>query len=258
MQYIKKLKDILCSLRGNSIIIIIRILYKFKLITALNSLTLGQKVYLRNKSSLSLYFDIFHKNEYGKLLNYEIENVLDCGANVGMTTLWFNKYLEPKKIISIEPDKVNYNFLLKNTQDFANIISIQAGVWKKNTKLNIEDVSKSNLGFIVKENLNGNIDAITIKQLCAKYKVDSISLLKLDIEGSEKEVFESLDDSLLNITKLILIEFHERYSPGCCQVVINKLYKRNTYLDFIGEKLLVVNRDLLTIKDKNNIRNLKY
>jgi len=49
------------------------------------------------------------------------------------------------------------------------------------------------------------------------FSIDYIDLLKIDIEGSEKEVFEACDwqDRLDSI----VIELHDRFKPGCSQVV---------------------------------------
>ena len=45
------------------------------------------------------------------------------------------------------------------------------------------------------------------------YWIDKIDILKIDIEGAEKDVFEA-ETSWLEIVALIAIEFHDRFNSG--------------------------------------------
>jgi hypothetical protein len=62
---------------------------------------------------------------------------------------------------------------------------------------------------------------LPISSLIRDFGIDHIDLLKIDIEGAEKEVFEACDwqDRLDSI----VIELHDRYTPGCSEVVNSAL-----------------------------------
>jgi hypothetical protein len=53
------------------------------------------------------------------------------------------------------------------------------------------------------------------------FNIDAIDILKIDIEGAEKEVFEN-SDLWMRKTNVIIIELHERLKDGCCRVFYNK------------------------------------
>ena len=53
------------------------------------------------------------------------------------------------------------------------------------------------------------VPAFTIGELCRKEGIDSVDLLKLDIEGAEREVLENAD--FLGRVRNIIIELHNDY-----------------------------------------------
>jgi hypothetical protein len=48
-------------------------------------------------------------------------------------------------------------------------------------------------------------------------QLSSIDLLKIDIEGAEKEVFEVCD--WMGDVHSLMIELHDRFKPGCSEAV---------------------------------------
>ena len=63
----------------------------------------------------------------------------------------------------------------------------------------------NDISFVRKENTI-KVETTTIKKLMAKYKIDRLNVLKLDIEGSEYSVLMSIDS---DISKQISVEFHD-------------------------------------------------
>ena len=58
---------------------------------------------------------------------------------------------------------------------------------------------------------------MTMHTLMAEMNLDSIDLLKVDIEGAEKEVFEDCD--WMQRVDCLIIELHDRFKPGCSRAV---------------------------------------
>ena len=50
---------------------------------------------------------------------------------------------------------------------------------------------------------------------CGIRGFENIDLLKLDIEGAEREIFGTGDLDWMNRTRAIIIELHDRFRPGC-------------------------------------------
>jgi hypothetical protein len=49
-----------------------------------------------------------------------------------------------------------------------------------------------------------------------EFNLDRIDLLKIDVEGSEKEIFAD-SKSWISAVDAICVEFHDRFKPGCCR-----------------------------------------
>ncbi len=64
-------------------------------------------------------------------------------------------------------------------------------MWSKTAKLSIKSPDAETNAFQVSEAIDGDIQAISIDDIITKYDLPRIDLLKIDIEGSEKEVFSA-------------------------------------------------------------------
>ena len=75
---------------------------------------------------------------------------------------------------------------------------------------------------------------------------DTINLLKINIEGAEKEVFEAADvHDWLSKTAVIAIELHDRVKRGCSSAMFRALARYDFYLALNGENLIFIREDLL-------------
>ncbi len=151
--------------------------------------------------------------------------VIDAGANIGYTAVVFTNWWPNCKIISIEPDNENYNLTLKNTANYSNITVLNGGLWNKEVDLKIEAGQED--GFVVREvtsNKNQILaenltKGISIDHLIEKYRMPEIDFLKMNIEGSEKEIFSENYKNWLPKTKAMLIELHDGKNSGCSKAV---------------------------------------
>lgn len=143
--------------------------------------------------------------------------IIDGGANVGYASLFFSKKFPEARIISIEPERSNYDLLVHHTKDYANITPVRAALWKERSHLCIQNPTGDKWAFRVGETdnkCNNSIEAITVPDLLSMANADYIDILKLDIEGAEKELFEGEPQWLYNV-KSIIIELHDYFRPGC-------------------------------------------
>ncbi len=193
-------------------------------------------------SDVPLLYHIFAEEEYDVNPKREPAFIIDAGANVGFTVVYFANKFPKARIIAIEPEESNFKLLQKNTEAYPNVRCIKAGLWNSDTKLRITNLEKnSKWGFQVEETTeNGpaTCDAVSINHLLKEEGKEEIDIAKIDIEGSEKELFEK-NTQWLSKTNLIVIEFHDRMKPGSSRpfweavqgMKFRKYYKRkNTVL----------------------------
>ena len=72
-----------------------------------------------------------------------------------------------------------------------------------------------------------------------------IDILKIDIEGSEKEVFQHGYADWLPKIKVLIIELHDRMVPGASAAVFSAINQYDFSVDIKGENLVFTNNRLL-------------
>ena len=174
--------------------------------------------------------------------------IIDAGACIGMFSRMINKICKKSTIIAIEPETNNFNLLVKNTKKYNNIICKKNGLWNKKCNLIVEESSSGSWGFTVKESKNDekyDIEAISMEDIINQYKIDIIDILKLDIEGSEVEVFDKNCERWLNKVKVCIIEFHERKRPKSSKKIINIMKKNNFDYYIYTENYVFIKKELI-------------
>lgn len=208
---------------------------------------LKHPVYLRpDTSDVHTFREIFLRQEYDISFSGTPQVIIDAGANIGFTTLFFTKRYPTAKIFSLEPDSENFKILKNNTRVYKNITSIQAALWNKKGTIEIKDKGYGVRGFMAEEGAAGSITSLpstTMDDLMQEHTISSIDILKIDIEGSENEVFSSGAEKWLPVTKCLIIELHDRMKPGCSKAVFKALSVYNFEMEIKGENLVFVNKD---------------
>lgn len=192
----------------------------------------SQPIFLRNNTSdIPTFMQVIFNQDYLMDYNFEPKVIFDCGANIGLGTVYFKNKFPDAKIISIEPEQSNFELLLKNTKEYSNVFCLKGGIWSKSTNLVIKDVGLGNWGFMIEEfdtSTKDSIKSYTIDDIMKQFDIDQIDILKIDIEGSEKELFESNYEEWLPKTKVLIVELHDRLRKGCSK----SFYKALSNYDF--------------------------
>lgn len=184
----------------------------------------GHRFSLRIPSSdVFTYKQVFIDLEYDFHVANNPKVIIDAGANVGLASIYFaNKYPEAK-IIAIEPEQSNFDLLKNNVLPYPNVVPLHAALWHKNEEINLVDPGLGHWGFITGEEgdqgiLPGEtrhtVSGMTLNQIMRDFGLETIDILKVDIEGAEKEVFS---DSIAWIDRVnsLIVELHERMKKGC-------------------------------------------
>jgi FkbM family methyltransferase len=142
--------------------------------------------------------------------------IVDAGANIGVTSVFYANRYPTARIFAIEPEKSNFDMLVKNAAPYQNIVPIHGALWSKSTRLAVSDPEKYNhWGVRVSEEPSVvTTQAFTVADLISQYGLAFIDILKLDIEGAETEVFETSDHWISKVG-VLAVETHDRIKPGC-------------------------------------------
>jgi FkbM family methyltransferase len=141
-----------------------------------------------------------------------VHTIVDCGANTGITALYFATKYKHARIISIEPDPDNFNVLKQNVAGHDRIEPIWAAVVGRAGPVHLTQNRPAYGNAVQCGDLPGptiEVPGHTISALCEAHGIQSIDLLKIDIEGAEKEVF--LAPVFLPAVGVVAIELHAPY-----------------------------------------------
>jgi FkbM family methyltransferase len=207
-------------------------------VISINRADYKHPIYLRNYTTdVPTYKEIIERSKYCFTAKHEPEYIIDAGANVGMAAVYFANKYKNAKIIAIEPESENYELLKKNTENYTNVTAIKAALWNTSGEISLFDTG-GNDAFMTetdetalkpsKKNFKQTTQAVTIDEIIDQFHIDSIDVLKIDIEGAEKEVFDSCE-SWINKTNCIIVELHERMKKGCSK----SFYRHVKYFDKI-------------------------
>ncbi len=144
-----------------------------------------------------------------------IENpstIIDIGANIGIFTVRVARRWTNAQIYCYEPEPDNFNLLKKNValNSIKNVIPFQCGVTKEDSP-HVLYLDKKNRGMhSIYTTTNPpnyvNIDCVCLKTIFNENCISVCDILKLDCEGAEYEILESIDQDLSTRIKCIVAE----------------------------------------------------
>ena len=158
---------------------------------------------------------ILVKRTYQKIVDSGKKPIIvDGGANIGASVLWFSARYPKAHIVAIEPSLGNFALLKRNCEHL-DVTLIQAGLAAKDGRAYLtEDAGEMGCRTVSTEN-DKPIDMVSLQTILGN---DALSdyvpfLLKLDIEGGETDLFDG-DCSSFNSFPLIIMEPHDWLFPG--------------------------------------------
>jgi len=171
-------------------------------------------------SDLGVFRQIFIDREYRCLDDMRDAGlIIDCGANVGYASAYFLARYPRAHVIAVEPDAGNFSVLRNNLARHCDRPTlIYSGVWSTETGLVMSEESFADgreWSYTVRPNKPGEapaMRAVDIGGLLGKSGFDRISILKIDVEGAEREVFRTNYQAWIGKVDRLVIELH---GPDC-------------------------------------------
>ncbi|ACL55888.1 FkbM family methyltransferase [Methylobacterium nodulans] len=134
--------------------------------------------------------------------------IIDCGANIGLASLWYSLQFPKAAIVAIEPEPKNFAVLKKNTAPYENIIPVNAAIANRRDKVSLSNVSDAPWAWETVESNAGQTDTITVRDALGQVPNTVPFIAKIDIEGFETALFRSNYD-WVEAFPLIVFEHHD-------------------------------------------------
>lgn len=153
--------------------------------------------------------EVFVLREYEWELDYSVQTVLDLGAHWGDSSVYYAMEYPEAKIFAVEPTPGAFERLNKLVVQFPNIVPIRGALGSVTGEQKLF-VSKSTLGNSLTKRSENNhaitVNTFDFKSLCEQAGVGSFDLVKFDIEGAEKYIFENPE--IKNYSRGFIGEIH--------------------------------------------------
>jgi len=166
--------------------------------------------------------ELFYRNVYYFKTDNKNPVIIDCGSNMGFSIIYF-KWLYPNSIIyGFEPDKKTFELLKKNVAQnkLTNVHLINAAISNKNGKIDFF-VDPEKPGNPAMSTISGEkarykttVQSISLSSFIKENNIHNIDFIKMDVEGSEKEILKDLNkNKMFKKIKKLIIEYHHKI-PG--------------------------------------------
>lgn len=168
-------------------------------------------------SDLDVFSQIFLHREYRCLdALTDVDTVIDCGANVGYSSAYLLSRFPNSTVVAVEPDSGNFEALQKNLEPYGNRVRVvHSGVWSETVGLVMNEAEFGDgreWARQVRPAREGEavaMEAVDVASLIDLLGTERVSILKIDIEGAEFEVFSSPGwRSWMDRVDTVVIEVH--------------------------------------------------
>lgn len=178
-------------------------------------------VWLRTScGDLFVFYEIFMDEAYAVDVpaREAVDTVVDLGANIGLTTLYFSQLFPNARFVCVEPDPSNLVVLKRNLAALGDrAVVVEGAVGARDGTGQLASTGMSYASRVTDDpggdSAGTPVPVVSMEQLMARHGLDRVDVLKVDIEGAEKALFAGGPDWLDRVD-LVLAELHPPYTQA--------------------------------------------
>ncbi|SRR5581483_8767932 len=141
--------------------------------------------------------------------------VVDAGANIGASAVYFTANMPHAQVIAIEPEPDNFDLLAKNVEGLS-VQPLRAAISSSPGRATVVDPGRGHWGYRTRADDGSHPDSvprITVNDIYASQPADVFPfIVKVDIEGGEMDLF-SANTEWVERTPVIMVELHDWMFP---------------------------------------------
>lgn len=173
-----------------------------------------------HKELLIIKKEIFDESAYYVDFDTDNPTIIDCGAHLGLATIYFKHMWPRSQVTAVEPHPQNISFLKQNLwlNNIKGVEIIEAAVDQQVGERYLhfdpgDEPWLSTASFIEgawtgqEKTISIKVPTITLDSILTK----PIDLLKIDIEGAEESVLKATKN--LYLVKNLIVETHPQNKP---------------------------------------------
>ncbi len=154
--------------------------------------------------------------------------IVDCGAHVGTFSIWMARRNPACRVVAIEPSEANHACLVENIRAnrIPNVRAHRLAISGTRGRATIEAVGRTldrRLGVVDAAGGPESTEVVVLEDLFGLAEADAIAFLKVDIEGSEVDLFGAARPDDLRRIGRIGLEYHDNIREGARDLVTRRL-----------------------------------
>jgi len=175
--------------------------------------------FLDYRRFLFLVHEVFAGTPYLFRTQKRAPFIIDCGANIGMATLFFKSIYPDAEILAFEPDPDAYRTLEWNLRvnGLAGVVAVNKAVDDAGAAVPFycdPSLPGNGRNSLVPQRMAGGAVRYVESVRLSGYLDREVDFLKIDVEGAEHAVFRDLSESgKLPLIRAMVIEYHHNI-PG--------------------------------------------
>jgi FkbM family methyltransferase len=147
----------------------------------------------------------------------DVPVIIDGGSNVGYASVYFANRFPEALVLAIEPDPDNFAMLQQNISQHENIRPMHGALWHDESGVELKrEASGGWSTSTIPSRNNGGIPSWRIEALLRQVPRSRVLILKLDIEGAERQVCDASPQTI-RTAPCVIVEPHDydRVGRGC-------------------------------------------
>lgn len=199
--------------------------------------------------------EIFQDEHYKFKSSTEEPIIIDCGANIGLSILFFKKLYPNSKVYAFEADPKIFGYLKQNLESnsIKDVNIFNKAVWKSNGKILFASEGADGGSIYQDFDKKFYVDSVRLKDFISQFEI--IDFLKMDIEGAEFDVIMDLNESLSKKIKYLCFEYHSFINREQKLGELLEILRKNQFRYYI--KTLNLDESPFIEKDKWNNMDLQ-
>src|SRR5579871_1647597 len=171
--------------------------------------------------------------------------IVDAGANIGASAIWFSRRFPAAAVVAVEPDAASAGLLRDNVAPYRRVIVAEAAIGGARGFAAVATPS-GRAWMATTERAEGGCPIITVPDAVRLVPNGAPFLVKVDIEGFERDLFTG-DLGWIDRTAAIYIEPHDWLFVGqaTSRAFQRAMGARDFELHVRGENLIYVNQRML-------------
>ena len=139
--------------------------------------------------------------------------IVDAGANIGASVVWFASQFPGSHIVAFEPHPDNFDFLAANTAGI-DVELYKAAVGSEDGSVSLIDPGRGEWAYQTTISEYGTSRLVSLVQILSKKLMQGFVpfIIKIDIEGGEDNLF-ARDTDIMHDFPLLIIELHDWLMP---------------------------------------------